>query len=104
METQASLFDSFGGQTFIPSLDAARLSGQWKRVFNVMASGRWLTLSEIQREIEKMTGVHDSETGISARTRDFRKDHFGGHWVHSQRRGDAKRGVWEYRLEIRVDK
>lgn len=91
----------FGGSTYDPALDGARLKGQWQRVFDVLKGGKAMTLAEIQRAIEKTTGVHDSQTGISARIRDFRKKKFGGHWVHSSRRGDQKRGVWEYRLEIR---
>ena len=99
LETTLPLFD---GRTFEPAFDADRLAGQYRRVFDVMSSGKPMTLAEIQNAIEKATGVHDSQTGISARIRDFRKEKFGGHWVHSQRRGDAKRGVWEYQLEVRA--
>lgn len=91
----------FDGETIIEGWDAERLGGQWKRVFDVMSDGRYRTLEEIQTEILRTTGIHDSITGISARTRDFRKSKWGGHWVNSRRRGDEKRGVWEYSLEVK---
>lgn len=91
----------FDGATFDPLLDQKRLTGQHRRVFDAMESGRWFTLDELQKEILRTTGVHDSITGISARTRDLRKPQWGSHWVHSRRRGDEKRGIWEYSLEVK---
>jgi hypothetical protein len=84
----------FDGITYDPSLDYQRLSGQLKRVFSVMIKGGWYTLSEIAA----YTGDH-SEAAISARLRDLRKPKFGAFQIERQRRGDAKRGLWEYRLK-----
>lgn len=85
---------AFDGITYDPKLDYQRLSGQLKRVFGVMVTGQWLTLSEIA----KRTGDH-SEAAISARLRDLRKSKFGGFEVARRRRGEAKTGLWEYRLK-----
>jgi hypothetical protein len=66
-----------------------------------MKDGVWRTLSEI----EKVLGVGHSQAGISARLRDFRKEKFGGHTVERRRRGNAAKGLHEYRLIIneRID-
>lgn len=90
----------FAGQTYEARHDAVRLSGQVHRVHSVMSDGRARTLHEIQSEIEKRFGVHDSQTGIAARTRDLRKAAFGGYTVESSRRGDPRMGLWEYRLIV----
>lgn len=84
----------FDGITYDSKLDYRRLSGQLRRVFSVMVKGGWYTLSEIAAH----TG-DASEAAISARLRDLRKPKFGGFQIERQRRGDAKRGLWEYRLK-----
>jgi hypothetical protein len=73
-------------------LDEIRLTKQFKRVWDVMVRGEWLTLSEVALE------SGDPITSISARLRDFRKARFGAHVVDRRRKGDAKMGLWEYRL------
>ncbi len=95
---------TFDGKTFVDAIDAKRLMRQFDRVRNVLADGDWLTLGEIRercRAICRALGIeaNDSEAAISARLRDLRKDKFGGTQdsVESRRRGDAKRGLWEYR-------
>lgn len=90
----------FAGRTYEPEYDQSRLTGQWLRVWDVMKSGRWRTLGGIQADIHA-TGHHDSEAGIGARLRDFRKTKFGGHTVNRRRRGDPKSGLFEYRLVIK---
>lgn len=84
----------FDGQTFEPELDAERLASQLKRVYFVMSDGKYRTLSEIG----KMTG--DPESSVSARLRDLRKDRFGAYQIDRRRRGDGRRGWFEYRLVI----
>jgi len=96
MLEQQSLFD---GATYDNTLDATRLTGQWLRVYQVLAGGEWLTLSEIQNAITERYQRHDSQTGISARIRDFRKEKFGSRTVNTRRRGNPKDGVWEYQLK-----
>jgi len=73
--------------------DMARIARQRKAVFDLMASGAWLTLAEVA----EMTG--HPEASVSARIRDFRKVKFGGHIVDRRRRR-ANGGQWEYRLEV----
>lgn len=87
----------FDGRTFVSSLDGARLTTQFKLVAALMLDGRWRTLAEIAAK----TG--GSEAGVSARLRDFRKEKFGGHTVARRRRGDAARGLHEYRLIASVE-
>jgi hypothetical protein len=84
----------FDGVTFKPELDAKRLGAEMERVFNCVKDGSWRTLSEIR----VVTG--DPEASISARLRDFRKERFGSHIVNRRRRGDPKRGLFEYQLII----
>jgi hypothetical protein len=98
-----SVLPLFAGVTYDDDLDASRLKGQYKRVWNVMRLGDWLTLSEIQTYIKLQTGVYDSESAISARLRDFRKERFGSHQVERRRRGEAERGLHEYRLTIATE-
>lgn len=96
---QLPLFDAprlpkFGGATYDPASDQKRLTGQLQRVFEAMRGGQWMTLGEIQA----IAG--GSEAGVSARIRDFRKVAFGGHTVDRRRRGEASRGIWEYKLTV----
>ncbi len=87
----------FDGETYSPAYDLTRLTTQIGRVYDALRSGRWMTLSELREE----TGA--PEASISARIRDLRKKRFGGLQVPRRRRGDPKRGVWEYRLEPESD-
>ena len=87
----------FDGETYVPSLDQERLSSQFERVFAVMMDAAkrpdvYLTYSEIGA----VTGDR-SENAISARIRDLRKEPFN-YTVVSRRRGDGRRGLFEFRL------
>jgi hypothetical protein len=95
---QPSLFDapensSFDGSTFDPERDAIRLTGQLKKVYEVMKDGQWYTLKYVSSAIG-----YASEAAISARMRDFRKAKFGGHQVE---RRNLNGGLWQYRLIVR---
>jgi hypothetical protein len=78
-----------GGVTFNAMLDTQRLNKQAQDVFDVMADGKWHSLSEIS----KITG--HPEASVSARLRDFRKQRFGGHRVERAR---IFSGWWLYQL------
>lgn len=91
---------AFGGATYEPEKDAARLSGQLARVRECMADGEWRTLREIKGWCEMHHATPDSEPGISARLRDLRKPRFGAHEVKRRRRAG---GLYEYRLIPRED-
>jgi hypothetical protein len=82
----------FDGAVYQRELDFARLSGQIKRVFNVMQKGRWLTLAEIS----SVTG--DPPASISAQLRNLRKRRFGAYTILRRARGNREHGLFEYRL------
>jgi hypothetical protein len=85
--------NGFGGATFCPVLDGARLTGRLGRVFRRLRTGRWFTLAGLSA----LCG--GSEASVSARIRDLRKSEFGGHTVE-RRRADGDKGLWEYRLVL----
>lgn len=82
----------FDGATIDQEFDVERLTGQLKRVYQLMSDGQWRTL----REIQDIVG--GSEAGVSARLRDLRKSRWGGFEVERRRRGDPKQGLHEYRI------
>lgn len=84
------------GETYSPELDGARLGQQMLAVWGVMTRGGWWTVREVHVAISE--GQDWSESGTSARMRDFRKDKFGGHEVLRRRRGKGPNGVHEYKL------
>jgi len=83
----------FAGLTYDPAFDAERLTGQLRRVYDLVKDGRPRTLSEIRN----VTG--GSEAAISARLRDLRKEQYGSHMVHRERVGDPHGGLWRYWME-----
>jgi len=83
----------FGGITYQPEKDEARLTGQLKRVRECMSDSAWRTLAEISA----VTG--DPESSVSARLRDLRKPSFGLWTVDRRRRGP---GTFEYQLRGRA--
>lgn len=82
----------FFGDVFDPALDGERLSKQQDRIYEFMSDGGWHTL----REIHHATGA--PEASASAQLRAFRHPRFGAHFVDRRRRGDGKRGLFEYRV------
>jgi hypothetical protein len=85
----------FDGATYQPIFDRHRLTGQLLRVAKLMSDARWRTLGEI-----KLAVFAGSESAISARLRDLRKEKFGSHLVERRHRGEAERGLYEYRLLV----
>jgi hypothetical protein len=65
-------------------------------VLAVMQSGRWLTPYEIQHEIMTETGEWHSDSSLTARLRDARKQLYGGHTIELRKRKESK--SYEYRL------
>jgi len=82
----------FDGPEYQSELDFSRLTGQIKRIFTLMADGRWRSLAEIA------SATHAPSPSVSAQLRHLRKVRFGAHTVERRRRGDAGRGLCEYRL------
>ena len=99
--TSLPLFDrpTFDGDTFDPFLDGVRLESQLSLVAQVMADGAWWTIPAVVVEIARRFGVKCSDTGVSARIRDFRKPRFGGRGV-DRRRVVAGSGLYEYRVLV----
>ncbi|MEK9700304.1 MAG: hypothetical protein VW270_31270 [Candidatus Poseidoniales archaeon] len=92
---QADLFEQeqdHKGIVYNPKYDYKRLKNQIERVWAVMVSHDWLTLSEIASK----TG--DPEASISARLRALRTEEYGSHIVMKRPRGERQRGLWEYKL------
>ena len=85
----------FDGETFVPDLDAARLSKQIERVFSIMSSGEWYTLNELS------TLCLAPESSVSARLRDLRKEKFGNYLIERRR---ITSGSWQYRLAGKLEK
>jgi hypothetical protein len=65
---------------------------QLGRVFAALQGGRWLTLPELHN----LTG--DPVSSISAQIRHLRKPEHGSHTIGKRRRGESRRGLYEYRL------
>lgn len=96
---QKQLYD-FDGKTYEPTHDRIRLNHQLALVYEVMTHKKeWLTL----QELSKLTGG-EPEASVSARLRDLRKERFGGYTVLRRRRGNEKRGVFEYKLVFNQEK
>lgn len=92
---QQNLFETkedWVGKVYDYKYDFTRLKNQRERVWAVMLSHEWVTLSEISFK----TG--DPEASISANLRDFRKPKYGSHTVMKRPRGHRKVGLWEYKL------
>lgn len=90
------------GITYDPKADFARLNAQQKACWNVWKCGAWFTLGEVAQRAD----LQGREASISARFRDFRKMEKAGAPIrcHRRRRGDAKRGTFEYRIEVREER
>lgn len=82
----------FNGPAYDATLDRDRLTHQIRRIYDHIRDGQWRTL----RELEQLTG--DPQASISAQLRHLRKARFGSHVIEKRRRGEGRRGLWEYRL------
>lgn len=90
---EEALRHRFNGPEYEPENDQRRLSKQHIRIRELMLDGQWRTLGEIAAR----TG--DPQASISAQLRHLKKDRFGAFRLEKQRRGDRKRGLYEYRLK-----
>jgi len=84
----------FNGPEYKPQFDLERLTGQMRRIYDLMSDGEWRSLEKISRT----TG--DPQASVSAQLRHLRKDRFGGHAIEKVRVGDPHRGFYRYRLVI----
>lgn len=75
-----------------------RLESGRDLVERVMSDGRPRTLWEIQQAVETLPGGHHfSESTISARIRDLRKEQYGGHVIKRRSRHGQ---TYEYWMEV----
>lgn len=88
MATQTSLCFEIAEPTVHSLVDMVR---------TLMEDRNWWAPWELQEQIWRSRGIRSSESGISARIRDLRKEPFGGHTVSIRRRNGTK--AYEYRLE-----
>lgn len=79
----------FDGKTYDTARDGERLSTLFQHVRDIMLDGRWHTIGELAHR----TG--GSETSVSARIRDLRKQRFGAFEIERDYRGH---GIWAYRV------
>lgn len=82
----------FDGPDYNPELDQERLTGQIKKIYDLMIDGAWRTLEEIE------TATDAPQASISANLRHLRKERFGSHIIKKKRRGKEKHGLFEYQL------
>lgn len=85
--------NAFGGSTYEPSHDYARLTQQLKDVFDLMKDGRWRTIGEICDHLPTYP-----QQSISARLRDLRKEKYGAHTVDRER---VAGGMFQYRVILK---
>lgn len=77
------------GPAYVPGLDRDRITGQMKRVLDLMLDGEWRTLAEISER------TNAPPASASAQIRHLKKARFGNYVVEKRRRTV---GTWEYRL------
>ena len=80
----------FDGETYEPAKDKARLTAQYKQVFDTMLDGKFRSLAEL----EALTKA--PQASISARLRDMRKERNGSHTVVRRRAEDGT--YYKYQL------
>jgi len=84
----------FYGDSYDPLFDKERLTGQIKKIYELMRDGKWRTLSEIEE------AIHAPQASISAGLRLFRRREYGSHEVNRRARGDRSRGLFEYQVVL----
>lgn len=90
------------GPAYDEKLDGKRITKQMGRVlFLMLGRKNGLTLKEICTILKTAHGCEFPESSVSADLRHLRKAKFGGYEVTKcRRKGQEKRGVWEYWVRI----
>jgi hypothetical protein len=92
----ATIRRPFAGDSYVESLDRARLSRQLERVRAYMLGVHWKTLAEIKFALEQLYyPTKFPEQSISARLRDLRKPTY---LCRLERRRRGTGGTFEYQL------
>jgi hypothetical protein len=84
---------AFDGDTYTPSCDYKRLTGQLERVFLAMSDGQWHSLDWLAVQ------ANGTEASVSARLRDLRKFRHGSHVIDRRRVGTS--GLFQYQMSAR---
>ena len=92
MQYELSYEPHFNGSDYNPKSDFNRLTGQIRRIYNLMIDGNWRTLQEIANI------TNDPQASISAQLRHLRKPRFGNYIVNKRRKGNRESGLFEYQL------
>lgn len=88
----------FDGETYDANADKDRLGKNLQAVLGIMADGRWRTLDEILKVLCDDYEIRSTTASASARLRDLRKAKYGSFLVDRRRRGQARAGLFEYRV------
>lgn len=88
--------ERFDGETYEPAKDSARLSTQLECVLWLLRDSRWWTLPDLTASVARLMSKKVSDSSVTARIRDLRKERFGSHEIDKRRRNTG--GTWEYRL------
>lgn len=88
---------NFKGSDYKPNLDQKRLTGQAKRIHDLMKDGEFRTFDEIH----EATG--DPIASISAQLRHLSNGTICSFPLNKQHRGEPKNGLWEYQLIVNRD-
>ena len=86
----------FDGVTYRKQRDQVRLGTQLSIVLSCLIDGDPWAISDIRDVIENKTGKPASESGITARIRDLRKERFGGYRI--DRIAPEHGGTWHYQM------
>ncbi len=101
---QESLFDEvkhypedeadleFKGSDYDSTYDQKRLTGQLRRIWDLMIDGQWRTCAEIH------AALGYPENSIQAQLRNLRKKEFGEHKTPKRNRGPRCLAIYEYCL------
>lgn len=81
----------FGGETYEPERDEARLGRSLAAVRQVMQDHQWHTIAELAEKAEC------SQAAASARIRDLRKPQFGSYTIEREYMAN---GLWRYRMVL----
>lgn len=94
----------FAGETYEAKHDQRRLTGQLKRVNDLMSDRKWRTLNELEADLKgEHEGCEFLQTSLSAALRSLRYVRNGEFKVDRRSRGERGRGLYEYRVRPASD-
>lgn len=89
--------------TALTATETERLMTAVKGIEAIMQEGQWWSTLRLQAELRKRYGLSVSESTVTAKIRDLRKDGFGAYTIEAKRT-DAKISsrsqVWIYKMVL----